>query len=186
MRPMRRTLFAAVLYAALAAPVMTQTPASPDLSGTWKLDRSASQITAGVGLAGLDRGGAPNTIYVTQAANGTLTIGSDHNQGLARAYLVGGESQIPAMPSGTVTVRTRWEGGTLVAEGATTGPAAASIKETLTPSKDGETLTITVAATTAAGASSTTLVYARTQSESPCTAWPTPCRNQGDDPRRGR
>ena len=149
----------------------------PDLSGTWKLNRGASQLTAGVGLAGLDRGGAPNTLYVTLAANGTLTIGSDHNQGLARAYQIGGESVIPAMPSGTVAVKTRWEGRTLVVEGATEGSSAGTLKETLALSADGQSLTITVNATTAAGANTTTLVYARAQSESPCTSWPTPCRN---------
>lgn len=174
MTTMTRTTVLAVWLAGAvgAVSVLAQTP---DLSGTWRLNPSASHVTAGAGLAGLDRGGAPNTIYVTQAANGTLTIGSDHNQGLARAYMVGGESAIPAAPSGTVTVRTRWEGRTLVVE-STNPTAPGALKELIVMSPDGQTLTVTVTTSAADVARTTTLVYAKTQVEAPCKSWPTPCR----------
>ena len=171
----RTTLWAALLVGAIGT--VSPFAQTPDLSGTWRLNKRASQMTAGVGLAGLDRGGAPNTIYVTQAANGTLTIGSDHNQGLARAYMVGGESAIPAAPSGTVTVRTRWEGRTLVVESTSATPGGSgALKELLAMSPDGQTLTVTVTMSAADAARTTTLVYTKTQVEAPCKSWPTPCR----------
>ena len=173
----RTTLWTAWSVMAIGAVLLAQAPA-PDLSGTWRLNRSASQITAGVGLAGLDRGGVPNTLYVTQAANGTLTIGSDHNQGLARAYMVGGESASPAAPSGTVTVKTRWDGRTLVVESANgAAPGGSALRELLAISPDAQTLTVTVTLAATEGAKTTTLVYSKTQAEAPCKSWPTPCRN---------
>lgn len=148
----------------------------PDLSGTWKLNRPSSQITTGVGLAGLGAGGAPNSLYITQAANGSLTVGSDHNQGFARAYMVGGESAIPTGQAlNTTKVRTRWEGRTLVVEG--TAAPAGSLKEMLSLSTDGQSLTVVVTMQAAEGAKTTTLLYGKTPVESPCKSWPTPCRN---------
>ena len=171
---MKRTVrWAALLAGAIGS--VSAFAQTPDLSGTWRLNLKASQVTAGAGLAGLDRGGTPNTIYVTQAANGTLTIGSDHNQGLARAYMVGGESAIPAAPSGTVTVATRWEGRTLVVESTSAAPPGA-LKERLALDADGQTLTVTVTTSTADVGRTTTLVYTKTQVEAPCRNWPTPCR----------
>jgi len=164
------------LLVALTIGTVSLVAQTPDLSGTWKLNKGASQISAGVGLALLERGGAPNSIYVTQAANGTLTIGSDHNQGMARAYMVGGESVIPAAPTGTMTVKTRWDGRVLVVEGVNPAAASAALKETFSMSPDGQTLTVTVTSTTAGGAATTTLVYNKTQAESDCKSWPTPCR----------
>jgi hypothetical protein len=42
---------------------------APDHSGTWRLSRDVSEITKGAGMTGLGAGGAPTTLYVTQAAN---------------------------------------------------------------------------------------------------------------------
>ena len=61
---------------------------APDHSGTWRLSRDASQITKGAGLTGLGAGGAPPTLYVTQAANGTAVVGSDINESGAKLYQV--------------------------------------------------------------------------------------------------
>jgi hypothetical protein len=60
----------------------------PDHSGTWRLSRDASEITKGAGLTGLGAGGAPTTLYVTQAANGTAVVGSDINESGAKLYQV--------------------------------------------------------------------------------------------------
>ena len=168
------TLFVVIVALVIgAASLVAQTP---DLSGTWRLNRTASQISAGVGLALLERGGAPNSIYVTQAANGMLTIGSDHNQGMARAYMVGGESSIPAAPTGTVKVKTRWDGRVLLVEGTNPEAPGTALKETFSMSPDGQTLTVTVTSTTPTGATTTTLVYNKTMAEADCKSWPTPCR----------
>jgi hypothetical protein len=60
----------------------------PDHSGTWRLNKDASQIVSGAGLAGLGAGGAPPTLYVAQAANGTAVVGSDINESGAKLYQV--------------------------------------------------------------------------------------------------
>jgi hypothetical protein len=164
------------LLVALGIGAVSLVAQTPDLSGTWKLNRGASQISPGAGLAQLDRGGVPNSLYVTQAANGTLTIGSDHNGMMARAYMVGGESSIPAAPTGTIKVKTRWDGRVLLVEGANPDAPGTALKETFSMSADGQTLTVTVTSTTAAGATTTTLVYNKTLAESDCKSWPTPCR----------
>ena len=61
---------------------------APDHSGTWRLNREASQIAKGAGLTGLGAGGAPPTLYVAQAANGTAVVGSDINESAAKLYQV--------------------------------------------------------------------------------------------------
>jgi hypothetical protein len=124
----------------------------PDYSGTWKLNRDASQITKGAGITGLGAGGAPPTLYISQAANGTVVIGSDINESHARTFRLGK--------------------GDLLNE-------ANGVKEAVTVSADGQTLTVRVTAAQSAGSgshASSTLVYSRVQVDDPCEKWPTPCR----------
>jgi hypothetical protein len=73
------------LFVALSVGLVAQ---APDHSGTWRLNRDASQITKGAGLTGLGAGGAPPTLYVAQAANGTAVVGSDINESGAKLYQV--------------------------------------------------------------------------------------------------
>ena len=122
---------------------------TPDFSGTWKLNRSVSRITTGAGITGLGAGGAPPTLYISQAANGTVVIGSDINESRARTFKVGAE---------------------LAHE-------AAGVKEQISLSADRQTLTVKVTATPGGGTEvSTTLVYTKVQGDDPCEKWPTPCR----------
>jgi len=81
---MKRLAIAAVLASSTIL-VCAQTP---DHSGTWRLNRDASQITRGAGLAGLGAAGVPPTLYITQAANGTAVVGSDINESAAKLYQV--------------------------------------------------------------------------------------------------
>jgi hypothetical protein len=120
-----------------------------DYSGTWKLNRAASQITRGTGLTGLGAGGAPPTLYISQAANGTIVIGSDINESHARTFRL--------------------------AKGALTNEAA-GVKEAVTLSADGQTLTVQVVSATAGGEVGSTLVYTKALTDDPCEKWPTPCR----------
>lgn len=169
MRPV--TLAGAIvpLVAMLAATVGVAAQ-TPDLSGTWRLDKAASQITAGAGLAGLGPGGVPGMLYITQAANGAVTVGSDVNESQSRIYRPGAGGTVPSAQGPTIPVATRWDGRTFRAEGE-------SVKEALTLSADGRTLTITVTAGGGSGPlTSSTLVYQKTQDVEPCAAWPTPCR----------
>ena len=78
-------LMVAALFAALYTDVGAQ---GPDHTGTWRLNKEASQIVSGVGLAGLGAGGAPPTLYIAQAANGTAVVGSDINESGAKLYQV--------------------------------------------------------------------------------------------------
>ena len=72
----------------LVSTVVTIRAQTPDHSGTWRLNRDASQITKGAGLTGLGAGGVPPTLYVTQSANGTAVVGSDINESGAKLYQV--------------------------------------------------------------------------------------------------
>jgi hypothetical protein len=173
---MRRTLLcgAAVLVVARVA-----LPAeAPDFSGTWKLDPSRSRITTAT-LAGLIKAGAPDTLHITQAANGTLVVESQINESQSRIYLPGGTSSTPVVPSGTITMTSRWEGRTLVSEGTqeSTSGGSTSVKEVLTLGADGRTLTIAVTTTTPDNTSASTLTYTRTTIVEPCQKWPTPCKS---------
>jgi hypothetical protein len=130
-----------------AATLAGQKP--PDFSGTWKLDRAGSQITTGTGIAGLGAGGAPNTLYISQAANGTVVVGSDVNESQARTF--------------------RIAGGAIASKGP-------ELHESASVSADGQTLTVTVVAARASPETRSTLTYKKTPGEDPCEKWPTPCR----------
>ena len=137
----RRRLRMAVLFVASGVvPVFGQTP---DFSGTWRLDRQASQITPPA-FSGGRGGGTVDTLHITQAANGTLIIGSEANGTKAWAYQVEGESTIPAGRNSTMSVTSRWDGRVLATEGV-------GLKERLSLSDDGETLTITITTATPGG-----------------------------------
>jgi hypothetical protein len=171
---------AAVLMAAQAAVVLAQ---PPDFSGTWKIDPSRSRVAETAALSGLVGVGAPPTLHVTQPANGTLVIESPINEGHARLYRPGGRITTPVTvgPAGSITMTSRWEGRALVGEGtreftATTSPVPAQVKEVVSLSADGRTLTVEVTTTAAGDKSASTMVYARTQDVGPCQTWPTPCK----------
>jgi hypothetical protein len=173
---MPRALAAVLVVAGLTAAPRAQ---SADLSGTWKIARETSKISPGAGLVGLGGNtGTPGTLYITQAANGVVTVGSDINESQARLYRPGGTTTIAAAQGATLRLATRWDGRALVAEG---GPAAAaaappSLKERFVLSPDGKSLTVTVTAVAAAGEVTSSLVYTKAQAEPPCQQWPTPCK----------
>ncbi len=149
---------------------------APSLTGTWKLDRAASRIGQPAAPAGLVKTGAPDTLHITHAANGTVVVESQINESQARVYRPGGRTTSPLVPSGTIAMSARWENRALTAEGTIEGaPGLTSplaVKETLAMGADGR-LTLTIAI----GTDTSTLVYGRTSTVPPCTAWPTPCKS---------
>ncbi len=172
----RQALCASVVAIALATIAVAQ---PPDLSGTWRLNRAASNIDPAAGLVSLGQGGAPNTLYISVAANNTVGIGSDINESQARLYRIGAESDIPMAPEATARLTTRWENGTLVAEGeqaARGSQPGLAVHEAFALGADRRTLTVTVTLTGADGPKTSTLVYEAITSAGPCTSWPTPCR----------
>jgi hypothetical protein len=149
-----------------------------DLTGTWKLDAGRSKISDGVIYAGLIRNGAPPTLHVTHAANGTIVIESQINESHSRIYKPGAKTTTPVGPSGSITMTSKLDGRTLVGEGTqeSTSATPVPVKETIALSADGKTLTVEIEVAAAAGKTSSTFTYAKAQSVEPCKAWPTPCK----------
>ena len=173
MLSIRRGTISLIIAALTAMALGAQTP---NISGTWKLNESASAADPGVVFSALGgNAGIPMTLYVTQAKNGTVIIGSDMNTSHARTYIPGAMSSTP-IGTGAVTVDSQWDGATLVAEGEDTA-SSSLIREELTLSTDGNTLTVTITVTKEGVESSSTLVYEKATAEAPCKEWPTPCKD---------
>lgn len=172
----RTALCAALVTLAAGSAIVAQ---APDISGTWRLNRGVSKIDPGAGLISLGQGGAPNTLYITVAANNTVGVGSDINESQSRLYRIDTDSDIPMAPEATARVRTRWDGGAMIAEGeqaARGSQPGVKLRESFALSADRKTLTVTVTMTGAEGAKTSTLVYEAITSAGPCSSWPTPCR----------
>jgi hypothetical protein len=151
----------------------------PDFSGTWTLDAEKSKVTATAGIIGLISAGAPKTLHITQPANGTLVIESQINEAHVRMYKPGAQTSTPAGQGGVVTMTTKWDGRSLVSEGAMKAPNGdtTTVKEVVALSADGKALTIEIN-TVAADKAASTLVYTRIQSVGSCETWPTPCKRK--------
>lgn len=167
------------------------TAQSPDFSGTWRLDDANSKVVATAGIIGLISAGAPKTLHITQPANGTVVIESQVNEAHVRIYKPGRESSTPAGQGGAVTMTTKWEGKSLVSEGALKAPNGdtTTVREMVSLSADGKVLTMEVSTFAKASAdqsasakasadqgASSTLVYTKIMDVGPCETWPTPCK----------
>jgi hypothetical protein len=157
---------------------------APDFSGTWKLDPNRSRVAAAAALSGLIGAGAPDTLHITQPANGTVVIESQINEGHARLYRPGDKTSTPVFvgPAGSVTMTSRWDGRSLVSEGTRdtatgTSTTVMQVKEVITLSADGRTLAVDVTTTTGSDTNTSTAAYTRTQDVGPCQSWPTPCKS---------
>lgn len=150
---------------------------SPDFSGTWVLDQAKSQVVATAGFTGLISAGAPATLHITQPANGSVVVESQINEQHVRIYQPGGQTSTPAGQGGAVTMTTKWDGRTLVSEGAMKAPNGdtTTVKEVMSLSADGKVLTVQITTTAAAPAASA-LVYTKVTGVGPCETWPTPCK----------
>ena len=132
------------------------------------------------GIFGLISAGAPKTLHITQPANGTIVVESQINEGHSRIYKPGRESSTPAGQGGAVTMTTKWDGKTLISEGALKAPNGDTtpVREVVSLSGDGKVLTMEVV-TTPVGQTekaSSTLVFTKITDVGPCEKWPTPCK----------
>ena len=171
---MRAAIVIGVLLAGVALHAQ-----GPDLSGTWKLDEAGSKIVATAGIIGLIPAGAPKTLHITQPSNGSVVIESQVNEAHVRIYKPGRETSTPAGQGGAITVTSKWEGRSLVSEGAMKAPNGdtTTVREVVSLGADGKTLTMEVATTVASGEkASSTLVYTKITDVGPCEKWPTPCK----------
>ena len=146
------------------------------LAGTWRLDPARSRIGSAAVPVGLMKSGAAQTLHITHAFNGHIIVESQINESQSRSYRPGARTSTPVVPTGTITMTSRWDGRTFVSEGALeAGASPVPVKETFTIDAEGR---LTLAITVGAGetASSSHLVYAKTTTVEPCKAWPTPCK----------
>ena len=157
---------------------------APDFSGTWRLDETKSKVVATAGIVGLISAGAPKTLHITQPSNGTVVIESQINEAHVRIYKPGRETSTPAGQGGAVTMTTRWEGKSLISEGALKAPNGdtTTIREVVSLSADGKMLTMDVTSASAtatasqAEKASSALVYTKITDVGSCETWPTPCK----------
>jgi hypothetical protein len=151
----------------------------PDFSGTWKLDANKSRVTEAAGLAGLIATGVPETLHVTYAANGTLVLESQMNEGHARLYIPGGKSSTPVGQGGSITMVSKSDGRAFTSEGSQQDASGVStaVKEVIALSADGGTLTIEVTKKDTTNTAVSQLTYTRVQGVAPCESWPTPCKS---------
>ena len=149
----------------------------PDLSGTWSLDPARSQVVATAGFTGLVSAGAPARLHITQAANGAVVVESQINEAHVRIYQPGAQTTTPAGQGGAVMMSTKWEGRSLVSEGAMKAPNGdtTTVRERLSISADANVLTVQIT-TTATEKAASVLVYTRSKNVGPCESWPTPCK----------
>jgi hypothetical protein len=173
---MTRAPLCGALWLMLAVFVQAQ---RPDFSGTWKLDANRSRASDAAGLAGLIATGVPETLHITHAANGTLVVESQMNEGHARIYTPGGKTSTPVGQGGSITMVSKSDGRTLMSEGTQQDASGVSttVKEVMALSADGGTLTIDVTKKGASDTAASTLTYTRIQGVGPCESWPTPCKS---------
>jgi hypothetical protein len=175
-----------VIAAAIVCAGSIASAQTPDFSGTWRLDESKSKVVATAGIIGLIPAGAPKTLHITQPANGTVVIESQINEAHVRIYKPGRESSTPAGQGGAVTMTAKWDGKSLISEGALKAPNGdtTAIREAVSVSADGNVLTMEVTTSASAKASadqavSSTMVYTRITDVGACETWPTPCKRKG-------
>ena len=173
------TLVVAIALAALvAAPAQAQTP---DFSGTWRLDRDASDIPdRGAGPRGgrgggpgrgARRGGGPGafggpaaTLVITQSAD-LLTIEQQTPRGgRAVSYRLDGGESTSAGPRGDLVTSSSWDGPTLLTVGTMQmstprGEFSMDIIEQRSLSADGRTFTVQSVRMLPFGEVASTLVY---------------------------
>ena len=175
---------ALVLIAFNGVPVQAQ---NADFSGTWTLDRDASELPqgrgGGPGAAGGGRrgggggfggggggrggfgGGGLATITITQSDGELVMEQQIGDQRQTITYrLDGGTSENPGPRGGMTTTMSSWDGAALITQGSQTmstprGEVTLETQERRTLSSDGQTITVAATRTTPRGEITTTLVY---------------------------
>lgn len=176
-RPVRASLVAVAVVVFSTTLGLAQ---SPGLSGTWKLDASRSEGVEDAIITGLIAAGAPETLHVTQPANGTLVVESQVNESHARLYVPGKETSTPVFlgEPGSITMSARWEGGRLVSTGVreVSSGASTSVRESYGLSEDGRTLEVETVISDGDSELKSSLKYSRIQDVGSCESWPSPCK----------
>lgn len=155
----RTTLFTALLLGLGTLGAAQQ----PDFNGTWRLNEEESRVTTGEGLDGLGSH-APETLYITQRRSGEVILTSRLPGSVARDYVIGGSTWVPAPRPSTgrflMTSRTRGLSMISEASGETDGETV-RVREVLTMDPDGRRITLEVTTTRSWGPETNVLVYDR-------------------------
>ena len=168
MRVTITALVALALAAGTGTPVLAQ---GTDFSGTWHLDRDASEFPqfgrgGGGGRGGGRGGGAPATLVITQSAD-ALTMEQQAERGSRTVtYRLDGSESTNRAARGELVSTSRWDGTALVTEGTMNlstprGDFSLDVVERRSLSADGQTLTVESTRSAPFGDMVTTLVYRR-------------------------
>ena len=155
-------VLAGALAAFVAAPAQAQ---QPDFSGTWEIDRGASEIPefrggrgggrgGGPGRGGAERQGGPGgfgaaaaTLVITQSSD-LLTVEQQTPRGSRSAsYRLDGNESTTSSPRGDLVTTSSWDGASLLTVGTMQmstprGDFSMDIVEQRSLSADGRTLTV--------------------------------------------
>ncbi len=154
---------------AVGLPLEAQTV---DFSGTWSLDREASEIPEfpGGGGRGGGRGGGgrgmPASVEITQDGQQLVMMRSSDDRSQTLTYLLDGSESTSQTGRGSLTSTSTWDGTTLVTEGAQSistprGDFDIDMVEMRSLSDDGQTMTVETLRNTPRGEFGITLVYRR-------------------------
>ena len=182
---MKRTyaLLAALAMVTLAMPAPAAAQGT-DFSGTWELDRDASEFPQFGGAGGRDGGpgggrggfggrrgrmaGGAVTLVITQT-DAALTVEQQVERGSRTVtYHLDGRESTSTGPRGEQTTTSRWNGAALVTEGTMEmstprGDFSMYLVERRFLSDDGQTLTVESIRSTPRGEMTTKLVYTRSE-----------------------
>ncbi len=173
---MQRTVILAAILALIGAPAAFVSAQGTDFSGTWQLDRDASDIPEGRGGGGGGGGGrgrggfgamTAETLMISQSEASVTIEQSQGNRSQRVEYALDGTETTIEQGRGTLTVTASWDGGTLVTSGTQEmetprGNVSLELTELRTLSADGQTLVIESTRGTPRGERTMTLVYRRT------------------------
>lgn len=140
-----------------------------DMSGTWILDPSRSELPRAAASAtppdAADAAGQPLTLVLVQNAE-ALTITREGRRGTSTVVLAfdGREMDTTGPRGGSLTMRSSWQGTTLVSEGrqemeTPKGRVSVDIREERSLSADGQTLTVKSITRGPRGETSRTMVF---------------------------
>jgi hypothetical protein len=106
---MLRRCLLAVLLAALALPLLAQNSATPDLSGTWNLDRQKSGLPKNQSAA--------NTIVISCTGPNVAMHWTNEGREASREYIADGKSRVvdSGSPAGT-EIKAYWKKSVLIIE----------------------------------------------------------------------
>ena len=162
-------LLAVVTALVLGGPIPSVAYAQgTDFSGTWTLDRDASDLPQGRSGRGGRRGGpgmaVAATIVITQSNSELIIKQQGERTNRSITYRLDGSQTTNARPRGNMTTASRWNGAVLVTTGSQQFSTprrdfTAEFTERRTLSNHGQTMTIESTRRTPRGNITTTLIY---------------------------